>query len=617
MIMRSPQLSVIRWESRPAAWARNIGILFSRTPKPAAGVRTFRSMPSDRALKPVAGFLASVALHVAAFALITNLDFTSGYQPSRSVEMSDPGPIFIDLQALKDLKILRALPVVKPAGPGGQPGAAEKPVQVVLQASTAQHPKFTIVLKPLKPDNNRQAVNQKLSPPELKLQLEQKLPDIVLPDNPAIPRPRLDMALRQPIAPKNDRRQKMDAPAIASDAAPGSPFKASNPNIARPQVDMSLRQPNAPGNAQNQKSEAAPVIAGSGPAVDFQINPTVRQPQLPVSYVSGSMQAPHAGGSGTGRSGGGGGSPTGSVNGTGGNGSGDQSGGIVVVSIDPSAFSQLASLAQGNRYGQLAIAPSKEGAGSPGGSPNGTAGGGSGGPGKGGDGSIGVGPGHSGGGGGGTEGTEKATFSAVGGTGRSGGVDASKLLAPVLPATVFAVPTPASKLRRPPLVVATGPMGGGGLDAYGALSCGKVYTIFMAMPGKNWILQYCAHEGGATKAPQTNTNSGVVEVEAGLVPPTADQQFDFRRLAVPEKDGDKLIVLRGLIDKDGAISEVHVFQGVLPEMDAEAAVAFSNWKFRPATRAGVPIAVDVLVGIPARLPEKLNASSGGAPGNQN
>lgn len=86
-------------------------------------------------------------------------------------------------------------------------------------------------------------------------------------------------------------------------------------------------------------------------------------------------------------------------------------------------------------------------------------------------------------------------------------------------------------------------------------------------------------------------------------------------MAIPDKDGDKLIVLRALIDKDGAINDVHVFQGVLPEMDAAAALAFTNWKFRPATRASVPISVDVLVGIPARVPEKPSEKSGGAAGN--
>jgi hypothetical protein len=123
-------------------------------------------------------------------------------------------------------------------------------------------------------------------------------------------------------------------------------------------------------------------------------------------------------------------------------------------------------------------------------------------------------------------------------------------------------------------------MGGGGLDVYGALPCGKVYTIFLPMPGKSWVLQYCAHDAGASKAQDPNAN--VVQMEIGLVPPTADQQFDFHRVAIPEKDADKLIVLRGLIDKDGTISDVHVFRGVQPEMDAQAALAFS---WRQAMRA--------------------------------
>jgi hypothetical protein len=556
--MRSPQLSQIQWESRSWAWARDIGVLLSRPPAPSTGVRQFRSIGKDRALKPVGGLVISVLLHVAAFALITQFNFTEGYQPRREVQASDPAPIFIDMQALKELKILRALPVVRPPGPGGKPGAAEKPVKVVLQASTVQHPKFTVVLNPLKPDNNRQAINQKLSPPEMKIQVEQKLPDIVLVEGPAVP---------------------------------------------KPQVDMSLRQPIAPQNAQNHQVDPAPTVASNAPDLPFKITPTVQQPQLPVSYISSNMHAPHGPASSNGQPGG-----------TSANASGDPSGGIVVVSVDPAAFSQLASLAQGNRYGALAIAPSKEGAGSPGGSPNGTGAGGSGGPGKGGDGSSGVGPGHSGGGGGGAEGAGKATFSAVGGTGRSGGVDKEKLLAPVLPATVYAVPA-STKLRRAPLVVSTGPIGGGGIDAYGALSCGKVYTIFLPMPGKSWVLQYCAHQAGEAQAGQTN--SGVVQVEAGLVPPSADQQFDFHRLTIPEKDADKMIILRGLIDKDGSLSDVHVYRGVLPEMDSSAAIAFSNWKFKPAMRAGLPIGVDVLVGIPARLPEKGSDVSTGAPGSQN
>jgi hypothetical protein len=280
------------------------------------------------------------------------------------------------------------------------------------------------------------------------------------------------------------------------------------------------------------------------------------------------------------------------------------------MSVDPGTFAQLASLAQGNRYAAIAIAPSKEGLGSPGGSPKGAPGGGSGGPGNGGDGSSGVGSGHSGGGGGGTEGPLRATLSAVGGSGKMGGVDANKLLGNVVPSAVFPIAAPA-KIRRAPLVVSTGPIGGGGLDVYGALPCGRVYTIFLPMPGKSWVLEYCAHLGSEAKS--APAAGGGIQMEVGVLPPSVDQQFDFHRLAVPEKDADKLIVLRGLIDKDGAITDVHVYQGVQPDMDAVAALAFSNWKFKPAMRSSLPISVDVLVGIPVRVPERASAPVSGEP----
>jgi hypothetical protein len=192
-------------------------------------------------------------------------------------------------------------------------------------------------------------------------------------------------------------------------------------------------------------------------------------------------------------------------------------------------------------------------------------------------------------------------------------VDANKLLGKVVPSAVFPIAAPA-KIRRAPLVVSTGPIGGGGLDVYGALPCGRVYTIFLPMPGKSWVLEYCAHLGSEAKT--APTAGGGIQMEVGVLPPSVDQQFDFHRLAVPEKDADKLIVLRGLIDKDGSITDVHVYQGVQPDMDAVAALAFSNWKFKPAMRSSLPISVDVLVGIPVRVPERASEpASGGPQGN--
>lgn len=699
--MRSPQHFEITWESRFGAWAEDFFVLFSRVPVNPGGIWPLRSLGNDGSLKPVLGFLFSICLHVAALVLITQLNFSTGYEPPHETQASDPAPIYLDLEALKELKILRALPVVKPAGPGGQPGTSENPVRVVLRASTVQNPKYTVVLHPLKADNKRQAINQSGSPPDLKIPVEQKLPDIVLAEEPALAKPHVDMSLRQPLAPQAAQNHAADpAPTIASNEA--ALQLNIVPTVQQPKLPITaLQQPVVPGSAQNQAAQQAPTIASNGPAVSFQMPSTVQQPKLPIvalerptvpvgaigrssdaapavpsndtalpfkmaqtvrqpklpvtalhqplaphgsqsyssspaptvavgsktgelqlqiasgggqqpqvpaSYFgSNSLQSPHAAGT-----------SAGSPGRTGEGASGDSNGGVVVISVDPGTFSKLSSLAQGNRYGILAIAPSQPGIGSPGG--NSMAGtGGSGGPGNGGDErSSGVGPGHSGGGGGGPEQSERATFSAVGGSGRAGGVDSNKLLGAVRPTTIYAVTSP-TKLRRAPLVVSTGPIGGGGLDAYGALHCGKVYTIFLPMPGQSWVLQYCAHQGQDQEVAEEPepTKTSVVQMEVGLVPPAADQQFDFHRQAVPEKDADKMILLRGLIDQDGAVSDVQVYRGVLAEMDAQAALAFSNWKFRPASRANRPISVDILVGVPAKLPEKLSEAPSRTLGSQN
>jgi hypothetical protein len=644
--MRSATHFQVAWESRFGAWWQDLGVLFSRAPGNAyGGVWPFRSLRKDGPLKPVGGFLFSLVIHASAIALILQMSFTPVSEAARESQVPDPTPIYLDLQALKELKILRALPVVKPDGPGGRPGISDHPLRVVFRASTVQHPKFTVVLHPMKPENNRQAINQKLAAPELKIPAEQKVPDIVLAEAPAPAKPNINMSLRHPLAPGVQNSGVDPAPSVAA-SAPDSPFQMS-PNVQRPQLPITAMHALAPESTQNRGAEAAPNVASNVPELSFKIVPTVQRPQLPVTglsqpvapsirqqngsaepapmvasnaaagqpyqmgsnakqpqvpgsyFAANSLQAPHAADSGAGQPGGAGTSA-----------SGDPNGGVVVISVDPGTFSQLSSLAQGNRSGMLAIAPSKPGIGSPGGSPTAAGAGGSGGPGKAGDASsAGVGPGRSGGGAGGAETPVVATFSAVGGSGKTGGVDSNKLLGTVRPTTIYAVTSP-TKLRRPPLVVATGPIGGGGLDAYGALHCGKVYTIFLPMPGKSWVLQYCAHQDSGANADQAE--SSVVQLEVGLIPPAADQQFDFHRVPVPEKDADKMIVLRGTIAKDGSINGVEVYQGVLPEMDTQAALAFSNWKFRPATRASLPISVDVLVGIPAKLPEKESGSAGGS-----
>jgi hypothetical protein len=154
-------------------------------------------------------------------------------------------------------------------------------------------------------------------------------------------------------------------------------------------------------------------------------------------------------------------------------------------------------------------------------------------------------------------------------------------------------------LRKSSIIVSAGPVGGGGLDVYDVLRCGKIYTIFLAMPGKNWTMQYCQKPGTEGATPPRSTST-FVHLDGGLVPPDLDVEtrYDFRRLPVPPAKAGKLIVLKGTLGTDGTVGSLEIFQGILPQMDEAAKIAFSRWKFKPAMRDGKPVPVEILVGVP-------------------
>lgn len=186
-------------------------------------------------------------------------------------------------------------------------------------------------------------------------------------------------------------------------------------------------------------------------------------------------------------------------------------------------------------------------------------------------------------------------------SGSGGGGGAAGTLGPGVPLSMV-YPVVASVLpRKNSLVVSAGPIGGGGLGVYGALHCGKIFTVFLQMPGKAWTLQYCVAGENPAKT-REQTNSAVVHMEQGITPPDAETRFDFKRLPLPEDKVHKLIVLKGRLLEDGTIEGLQVHSGLLPLMDEAARLAFSQWKFKPATRGGKAIPVDILVGIPSDPP---------------
>lgn len=186
----------------------------------------------------------------------------------------------------------------------------------------------------------------------------------------------------------------------------------------------------------------------------------------------------------------------------------------------------------------------------------------------------------------------------VSGSGSEGAVGGA--FDPALAANmVYPVAPVANSARRNTVVVSSGPIGGGGLNVYGALNCGKIYSVFLPMPGKNWSLQYCDKSAHAEKK-GSERYAAVVRLEKPLIPPDVDlaHRFDFKRIEVPLEKSHRTIVLKGVIAADGSVEHVVVLQGVLPQLDEAARLAFSRWQFKPALRDGNPVEVEILVGIP-------------------
>lgn len=55
------------------------------------------------------------------------------------------------------------------------------------------------------------------------------------------------------------------------------------------------------------------------------------------------------------------------------------------------------------------------------------------------------------------------------------------------------------------------------------------------------------------------------------------------------------VFLRGIVDRDGTVRDVHVVQALEPSLDAAARDAVAQWQFRPAMRGNEPVAIAISV----------------------
>jgi len=521
---------LVQSESFLSNWRDSLVALTSRAaPRSSiAGSRFLRGSRLPRGRLPGRSIGASFLLHCLVVVLVVYLPMVL---PVENASVLSAAPyeerIYYRLPLLDPEK----MPHLAPAGPGGRPGSGFRPTRAPLLGGTAPQPRVTIVSNPVHPDNRRQTIYQPVSPPELKITAELKLPNII--------------ALR-PL-------ERPQAPIVPTDVKPTF-AKRQIADVAAPAVDASLAPPQTlllkPSDTQPRLT--IPLSGGGGA-------PVVRSRDGSASAA----EAPSV-----------------------------DAADLMVLGVDPANSTSQLSLPGGNRWGEFSIAPPGKDSGSAGGTANGAFGGGTSGA-LTGDASSGVGAGESGGGGG-NRGT--AGFVSIAGPGA--GEAPAGSLDPTLPMNmVYPVAASAIRIRKNALVISAGPIGGGSLNVYGALKCGKIYSIFLPMPEGNWSMQYC----DPSARNQKPASGGVVHLDKPLIPPDFDPSrlFDFRRTPVPVEKAYRSVILKGVIAVDGSVQHLVVYQGVTPVMDEAARIAFGRWHFQPAMRDGKAVEVEILVGIPA------------------
>ncbi len=129
----------------------------------------------------------------------------------------------------------------------------------------------------------------------------------------------------------------------------------------------------------------------------------------------------------------------------------------------------------------------------------------------------------------------------------------------------------------------------------GVLSGTPVFTVYLPVAdGIEWVMQYCL-PAEAEEAGEAGTRVVTLSSPAPLVAP-------YPQITVVPPPG-KLpsahsVPAHGVLDAGGRLREMRILSERDPEIRELLLETFAEWKFRPATRDGVPVRIEVLVVIP-------------------
>jgi len=110
------------------------------------------------------------------------------------------------------------------------------------------------------------------------------------------------------------------------------------------------------------------------------------------------------------------------------------------------------------------------------------------------------------------------------------------------------------------------------------------------------VLAVCLHLMAQNPPAQDGASlpPGVYKVGAGITPPRAiyapnpEYTDKARRAKV-----NGIVIVSLIVTPEGNARDVQVIQSLTPDLDKKAVEAVSKWKFKPATKDGQPVAVQI------------------------
>ena len=149
------------------------------------------------------------------------------------------------------------------------------------------------------------------------------------------------------------------------------------------------------------------------------------------------------------------------------------------------------------------------------------------------------------------------------------------------------------ELGKHDIVVVQASGGGAVPDSAGILDGKPVYTVYLDVGApKAWILQYAVPtQGGSAQ------NEMVVQL-GNPAPVVAPYPMVTYLPRVSEDGRDGYVMLHGYLAISGRLEDLRLIRGGKSDLEKILVPILKEWEFRPASRDGLPVRVEVLVAIP-------------------